>query len=175
MRYAYVHKNLRDLIFEKQVILGSHALTLVACFFPWFEAKPSYEADFWYNAFRGPGFMIGLFIFTISLVIVLLFLDRLFEKERVKIPFPENYLYFGAGAQQILLIVLMWSVLMATGDDYGDHAIRFGIFVAFVAQISGLVATFLNYQLEKQNQAKQFFQYPGEPNDKSDKKQHDKS
>lgn len=160
MRYAYVHKNLRQLSFEKKVILGSHALTLVACFTPWFEAKLTYEPDFLYNAFGGPGFLIGIFIFTISLIIVLLFTDRLLEKEVIKLPFSENYLYFGAGAQQILLIILMWSVLLATGDNYADHAIRFGIFIAFIAQISGLVATFLNYQLDQQHEAKRFFQHP---------------
>ena len=167
MRYAYVHKNLRQLSFEKKVILASHALTLLACFFPWFEADPTYERKFWFNAFDGPGFMIGIVIFTISLVIVLLFLDRLFEKEVIKLPFSENYLYFGAGAQQVLLIILMWSVLLATGNDYGDHAIRFGIFLAFIAQISGLVATFLNHQLDRQHEAKAFFQHP-EPTKKSE-------
>lgn len=160
MRYAYVHKNLRRLSFEKKVILGSHALTVLACFFPWFGAKPLYEPDFFYSAFSGPGFLIGYFIFTISLVIVLLFVDRLLEKEVIKLPFSENYLYFGAGAQQILLIILMWSVLLSTGDDYAKHAIRFGIFIAFIAQVSGLVATFLNYQLDRQHEAKQFFQHP---------------
>ncbi len=160
MRYAYVHKNLRQLSFEKKVILGSHALTLLACFFPWFGADPKYEPEFFFNAFSGPGFLIGYFIFTISLVIVLLFVDRLLEKEVIKLPFSENYLYFAAGAQQIILIILMWSVLLATGDNYSDHAIRFGIFVAFVSQVSGLVATFLNHQLDQQHQAKQFFQHP---------------
>lgn len=161
MRYAYVHKNLRQLSFEKKVIFGAHVLTLAACFTPWFEATPAYTEDFWFNAFSGPGFLIGIFIFTISLVVTCLFLDRLFERNVVKLPFPESYLYFGAGAQQILLIVLMWSVLLATGNDYGNHTIRFGIFVAFVAQIAGLVATFLDYQIQQQKQVKQFFQHPG--------------
>jgi len=172
MRYAYVHKNLRKLSFEKKVILGSHALTLAACFFPWFEAEPTYEPNFWFNAFSGPGILIGFVIFTISLVITLLFLDRLFEKEVVKLPFSENYLYAAAGTQQILLIILMWSVLLATGNDYGDHAIRFGIFVAFIAQVSGLVATFLNYQIDMQNQAKAFFQHP-DADVKADPKKND--
>ena len=160
MRYAFLHKNFRDLSFEKKVIFFSHLITLVVCFFPWFEANPAYEATFFYNAFQGAGFLIGTFIFSISLVIVLLFLDRLFEKEVIKFPFSENTLYFVAGAQQILLLILMWSVLISTGKDFGDHEIRFGIFVAFVAQVSGLVATFLNYQLEKQQEAKKFFNHP---------------
>lgn len=163
MKYAFLHKNLRTLSFEKKVIFFSHCITLVVCFFPWFEADPAYVKTFFYNAFQGAGFLIGIFIFLISLIIVLLFLDRLFEKEVVKLPFSENTLYFVAGAQQILLLVLMWSVLIATGKDFGDHEIRFGIFIAFVAQVAGLVATFLNYQLDKQHEAKNFFQHPTLP------------
>ncbi len=163
MKYAFLHKNFRELTFEKKVIFFSHFVTLVVCFFPWFEADPAYEATFFYNAFQGPGFLIGAFIFLISLIIVLLYLDRLFEKEVVKLPFSENTLYFAAGAQQVLLLVLIWSVLISTGKDFGDHEIRFGIFIAFIAQISGLVATFLNYQLDRQHEAKKFFQHPTLP------------
>ncbi len=171
MRYAYVHKNLRQLNFEKKVILAAHAITLIVCFFPWFEADPAYEPTFFYNAFQGPGFLIGTFIFVISLIITLLFLDRLFEKETVKLPFGENLLYFIAGVEQILLLILVWSVLVYTGKDFGDHEIRFGIFVAFVAQVSALVATFLNYQLDRQHEAKKFFQHPDQQ--KSSKSAHD--
>lgn len=160
MRYAFLHKNFRELNFEKKVILISHLLTMIFCFFPWFEADPAYDAKFTYNAFQGPGFLIGFFVFLISFVVALYFLDRLFESERVGLPMPENTLFFGASLQQLLLIVLAWSVLFATGKDFGDHAIRFGIFLSFVAQVAALVGTFLNMQLDRQRQAQSFFNHP---------------
>lgn len=163
MRYAYIHKNLRELNFESQVILGCHVLTMAACFMPWFAARPAYDDFFWYSSFRGPGFLMGIMIFLISLSVVILFLDRILERNVIKLPFNANYVYLFAGAQQIFLIVLMWSVLLATGNSYTEHTLRFGIFMAFTVQICGLVATFLNFQLEKQKEAKSFFQHPEAP------------
>jgi hypothetical protein len=163
MRYAYVHKNLRELNFEEQVIFGSHFLTLLACFAPWFAATPAFENLFWYSSFGGPGFLIGICIFVISLGISITFIDRLFEKNSIKLPFNLNYLYAAAGIQQIFLIILMWSVLLAIGSSYAEHTLRFGIFMAFALQVCGLVATFLNFQLEKQKEAQSFFQHPEPP------------
>ena len=130
---------------------------------PWFTATPSYEKLFWYSSFKGPGFLIGTFIFLISLVVVVTFLDKILERNIIKMPFSQNYFYLGTGLQQIFLIVLMWSVLLATGSNYAEHSLRFGIFMAFAAQICGLVATFLNFQLDKQKEAKAFFQHPEVP------------
>lgn len=160
MRYAFLHKNFRELNFEKRVIFVSHLLTLLFCFFPWFEGDGTYDPKITYMAVQGPGFLIGVFIFLISFVVVLYFLDRLFESERVELPISENTLFFCASLQQLLLIILAWSVLLVTARDFADHAIRFGIFLVFVTQVTALVATFLNFQLEKQNQARSFFQHP---------------
>lgn len=160
MRYAFLHKNFRELNFEKKVIVLSHLLTLVFCLFPWFEGDGTYDPKITYNAFQGPGFLIGVCIFLISFIIVLYFFDRLFESERVELPISENTLFFGASLQQLLLIILAWSVLIVASRDFADHAIRFGLFLVFVTQVTALVATFLNFQLEKQTQARSFFQHP---------------
>lgn len=167
MKYAFLHKNFRNLSFEKKAIVLSHFFTLVFCFFPWFSATPIYGEDFFYNAFKGPSFLIGFFIFIISFVIVMLFVDRLLEKKKVKLPFSESLLYGVAGIEQIVLLILAWSVLASTGIEYEGGAIRFGIFLTFIAQISGLVATFLFFQVESQKKAKGFFKHPNEE-DKSE-------
>ncbi len=166
MKYAFLHKNFRSLNFEKKVIFLAHLATLVFCFFPWFEANPTYSPPYFLNAFQGAGFLIGFLIFTISLIIFLLFLDRFFERELIKLPFSENTLYYVVGLEQILLITIMWSVLSVTGKDFADHSIRYGIFLVFVAQVSGLVATFLNHQLDKQHEALDFFAHPEKENHK---------
>jgi len=161
MRYAFLHKNFRELNFEKRVIFVCHLLTLAFCWFPWFEARlGDYSEPFDYHAFQGPGFLIGVFIFLISLFMIVYFLDRLFESERVQLPISENALFFGSSLLQILLIVLAWSVLFAIGKDYAEGSIRFGIFLVFVSQIAALVATFLNFQLGRQQQVRSFFRHP---------------
>lgn len=167
MKYAFLHKNFRNLSIEKKAIFLAHFATLVLCFFPWFSATPVYDEAFFYNAFGGPSFLIGFFIFMISFVIVILFFDRLLEKQKVQLPFSESMLYFVAGAEQMLLLVLSWSVLASTGMEYENHAIRFGLFLVFIAQVSGLVATFLFYQIEQQAKAKNFFKHPNGTDEKT--------
>lgn len=165
MKYAYIHKNFRNLSFEKKIIFLVHAFTLVFCFAPWFSATPVYTDAFFYNAFEGPSFLIGTLIFLISLTIFLLYIDRIFEKQKVTLSFSENILYFVTGSQQILLLILAWSVLMISGREFETHSIRFGIFVIFILQVAGLVATFLNYQIEQQKKAQAFFKHPNENKD----------
>ncbi len=161
-RYAFIHRNFRALSFEQKAIFLAHLVTLVACFFPWFNATPKYTDPFFYNAFKGPAFLIGYVIFCISLIIFLLFLDRLLDKRKIKLTFPENYLYGIGGLEQILLLILAWSVLLAVGNDYGDSEVRFGLFLALIAQIVALVATFLEWQQSKQQGVRDFFQLPEE-------------
>ncbi len=167
MKYAFLHKNFRNLSFEKKTIFLSHFLTIIFCFFPWFSATPIYGEDYFYNAFKGPSFLIGFFIFIISFIIVLLFVDRLLEKQKIKLPISESLLYGVAGIQQIILLILAWSVLVSMGIDKEGGTIRFGIFLVFIVQISGLVATFLFFQLESQKNVKSFFRHPNEK-DKSE-------
>lgn len=164
MKHAFIHRNFRNLSFEKKVIFMSHFLTLIFCFFPWFYADDNY-LEFHNNAFQGPIFLMGVFIFLISFVIVMLFIDRLLEKETIKLPFAEASLYFFAGAQQIFTLVLAWSVLEVVGRGFENHTISFGIFLVLIAQVSGLVATFLFAQLEAQKSARGFFNHPNEKND----------
>jgi len=164
MKTAFIHRNFRNLSFEKKVIFLAHLLTLIFCFFPWFYADDSY-LEFYNNAFQGPIFLMGIFIFLISFIIVMLFVDRLLEKETVKLPFPEETLYFFAGGQQIFILILAWSVLEVVGRTFENHSISFGIFLVLIAQVSGLVATFLFAQLEAQKKARGFFNHPNEKKD----------
>ena len=164
MKYAFIHRNFKALSFEKKTIFLAHFATLVVCFFPWFSADPVYAEPFFYNAFKGPGFLIGYVIFLISLVVFLLFVDRILDKRKISLSFPENYLYGIGGLEQILLLILAWSVLAATGNDFETSQVRFGLFAAIIFQIVGLVSTFLEMQQEKQQEARDFFQLPEKKN-----------
>lgn len=160
MKLAFLHKNLKHQSFEEKTILVGHLVTLGFCFFPWFAANPIYEEPFFYNAFSGPGFLIGTFIFVISLLIVLLFLDKLLEKKKVKLPVADYTVYIFASSQSVMLTFLAWSVLSVVRRDFDDADIRYGILFIFVAQVVALVAAILHRQVKKQAQAQSFFQHP---------------
>ena len=162
-KFAFVQKNFKNLSFEMRIIFLTHALTILFCFFPWISVEPLYESPYWNSGFFGPSGMIGLFIFLFSLSIVVLFADKILETKRITLPFPERHLFVAVGAQQLLLIVLAWSVLVSISRDFEVSEIRFGILLAFLAQILGLVAAQLQTQKDKKQKVMDFFQPPAHP------------
>ena len=170
MKYAFLVKNFNHLSFEEKTIFLAHLGTAVSCLFPWFSASPLYGESISYLAFFGPGFLIGFFIFLISMTVSLFFVDKILETKKFKSltrnlsNLQLNYLFVAAGVEQIVFLVLMWSVLLSVGNDFGESEIRFGIFMAFLAQVVGLTAAFLAIQNEKQKAAKSFFSHPERDN-----------
>ncbi len=159
-KFAFMRKNFRELSFEMRVIFLAHALTVLFCFFPWISVEPLYDSPYWNSGFFGPSGLIGLFIFLFSASVVVLVIDKLLETKRIKLPFPERYFYVGVGIEQVLLIVLAWSVLISISRDFEVSEIRFGIFIALLSQIIGLVAAYLQTQKDRKQQAMAFFQHP---------------
>jgi ABC-type uncharacterized transport system permease subunit len=159
-KYAFLQKNIRDLSFEKKVLLGTQILTMISCFAPWFSATRIYGEALFFNAFEGNSFLIGWLIFLMALGVTVFFFDRLLEKERIRLPFSENFLYFFAHGQQLLLVVLAWSVLASVGSSFEFYEIRFGLFLCLILQVVGLVSAYLNYQIGLQNKAENFFSHP---------------
>ena len=157
---AFLRKNFNTLSFEMRVIFLAHAATALFCFLPWISVEPLYESPYWNSGFFGPSGLIGLFIFLFSIAIVIMFLDKLLETKRVKLPFPEEYFFFGVGVEQMLLLVLAWSVLISVSRDFEVSELRFGIFVAILSQIVGLVATSLQMKKDKKQRVMDFFQPP---------------
>lgn len=160
MKYAYLNRNFKKLSFEERVIFLSHAATALFCFFPWISVEPLYDEPYWNSAFSGPGALIGAFIFGVSLLVALFFLDQIMETKRVNLPFASRYLFYGAGAEQLIFLVLSWSVLMSVTRDFESSEIRFGIFACLLAQVVGLVSAYLYAQAEQKKKAKSFFQHP---------------
>jgi len=155
-----MRKNFRTLSFEMRIIFVAHALTVLFCFLPWISVEPLYDAPYWNSGFFGPSGLIGLFIFLFSLSVVAVFLDKLWETRRIKLPFSEKQFFLGIGIEQVLLIVLAWSVLISISRDFEVSEVRFGIFVTLLSQVVGLVAAQLHAQKDKKQQAMAFFQHP---------------
>ncbi len=161
MKYAFLHKNFQALTFELRVIFLAHLANVILCFTPWFYAAPGYDEPFYNNAFQGVGFLIGTFIFLLSLSVVGLFVNRLCEYHKIKKWYiPESHFYFLVGLLQILLLILMWSVLFYVSREYEVSEIRFGFFATFLAQIAGLTAAGLNIKSEKKKNVQSFFHNP---------------
>ncbi len=160
MKYAFLNRNFKKLAFEERLIFGAHLATVIFCFFPWISVEPLYEDPYWNSAMAGSGALLGAFIFLLSLCVVLIFADKILEAKRIKIPFNENYLFFVAGVEQLIFLILAWSVLIASVREFENAELRFGLLLCFLVQIVGLVASYLlNQNLHKKN-TKDFFQHP---------------
>ena len=116
--------------------------------------------NFSYSAFSFFSFLIGSLIFLISLGVVLLFLDKLFDWNRIKLPIAERYVYLFASGEQIIFLILAWSVLFSETRSLSPVEIRFGIFVCFLVQVIGVVAAQLHYQNVQKRNARRFMQHP---------------
>jgi len=160
---AFVHRNFRTLSFEARVIFLANFATLVFCFFPWLSVSPNYGEKFFLNAFSGPGFLIGSLIFLISASVVAIFLDKICETKKIKLPFSEISVLSVATIQQLVFVVLAWSVLFSVGRSYENATIRFGLFAIFLGQITAAVAVYLQGKNEAQKTARSFLQHPNVP------------
>ncbi|MCF7917472.1 hypothetical protein K9L27_00470 [Candidatus Gracilibacteria bacterium] len=168
MKYAYLLRNFKKLSFEERVIFLSHAATILFCFFPWISIEPLYDDPYWNSAFSGAGALIGAFIFLTSLLVALFFVDKILETKRILISFPETYIFYATGIEQLIFLILSWSVLISVTRDFESSEIRFGIFACFLVQIAGLSATYLLAQNNQQKKAREFFHHPESPRGEKD-------
>jgi len=160
MKYAFLARNFNNLSFEQRVVFLAHAGTALFCFFPWLSIEPLYDEPYWHSAFGGPGALVGTFVFLLSLGVTLFFADKLFESKRISLPWSENSFFMVAGIEQMIFLVLAWSVLLSGASDFESSEIRFGISAAFLAQAAGIVATYLQIQKDKARAARGFFELP---------------
>ncbi|MCF7846503.1 MAG: hypothetical protein K9M51_00235 [Candidatus Gracilibacteria bacterium] len=162
-RFAFVQKNFRALSFESRMLLGTHAGTLLFCFFPWIGVQPLYGEPYFHSAFEGHTWLMGTFIFLISLAVVGLFLDELLEKHWFRWKVSKNKLFFVAGVQEIILLISIWSVLNVESRGFENAQIRFGFLLCVLLQVVGLVAVYLRARQAKKEQVVSFFQNAAHP------------
>lgn len=154
---AFLFRNFRNLDFEEKAIVLSNATTLVFCFFPWMSTTPLYGNSEFYSAFSGPTQIMGIAIFLLSAINISLFIDKIWQIKLWKSPLPENVVIGFLSLQQIVLIISVWSVLLAFGKNFEDTEIRFGISIALFSQIISLTANTLLTQKHKKKNVQDFF------------------
>lgn len=169
MKLAFLHKNFSSLSLEHKVICLVHGATLLLAFFPWYSETPAYGDALWRTAFQGPSFLIGTSIFLLSLLVIIYFVDILWERKKFNIRLPIDPIFLAIGAQQLLLIVLAWSVLEHTASQSYSAEIRFGVFLVFLLQFAGLISSILSIKGNRKQQVRTFFQHP-ESNPSQEKK-----
>lgn len=158
--FAFLAKNLRELNFEDQVILGANIGTAIACFFPWASLEPLYGPTHFMNAFSGASWLIGTIVFCLALFSVSLFWDDLFETRALSFRVPRRTLLGAASIQSLFLQLCAGSVLNSVGTEYAQVDFRFGLAACLLLQIVTIVAVWLRTRESKKEAVKDFFQLP---------------
>lgn len=172
MKYAFLQNNILRLPQEHKAILAANLATAIFCFLPWYSESPSYDIPDWTNAFGGNSFLIGWVIFLLSITVLVYFHDILWERKKIKLPFEIHWLFLGISIQQLVLIILAWSVLYSFGSIDYEAGPTFSILLAFFAQFASAVSAFLLIKGHKKNVVKDFFDLP-KPTSRGKKKEAD--
>ena len=166
MRLAFVHKNFRELNFEERAIFVLSFTTLISSYFPWFS-YPGNDGHVFQNIFQGETFLLGILIFLSSLVIFLFFLGKIFElkiykKLRKAINKDQFFLektLLVLAIQQLVLIILLWSIKISLIEFYPYAIFRFGISLAFVSQLANVLICSLLLKKNQQINIKKIFNH----------------
>lgn len=159
-QFAFIAKNIRQLRFEDQVILGASAGTAIACFLPWASLNPLYGPVTFINAFSGASWLIGSLVFCLALFSIMLFVNDIFETHTFSFRIPQKTLLGAASIQSLLLQLCAGSVLRSVGTEHAQVDFRFGIAACLSLQLVALVAIWLRTRASKQEEVKEFFQLP---------------
>jgi len=161
MKYAFLVKNFHSLSFEQKIIFIANFLTSLFCFFPWISYSPilGYGESFCHNAFFGTGFLVGTLIFGLSFSVFGIFLDKILQTKKIKLPVKENNYLIFATIELLIFLIIAWSILIFLGNELEEAEIRFGIFGCFFSQVISAVALFLQVKKEKKQNAKNQFMH----------------
>lgn len=157
-KYAFLQRNFRNLNFERKIIVIANGVVLFGCLAPWIAIMPVYGEVTNFSAFSGPTKVMGGIIFFISIFILALFAEKMWDKEWFKwIKIEENVLLGFASLQQVILTICVWSVLLSFGQGFENSEIRFGIFICLFAGFASLLATYLDGLNLKKQKVVDFF------------------
>jgi len=157
---------------EDQGIIIAYTITAIACFFPWIEIEP-YDFSiprYWISAFSGHTLLMGWTVFLMAIAGIYYFINQLEGKKKITLPTKEEWIFLGASAQSVLLLIFIISIWNFSKQDIGNIEIRFGIFVCLFAQATAGMFAFLKTQNEKMNTVKNFFHQEDHHKEPTEKK-----
>ncbi|PID70727.1 hypothetical protein CSB37_01425 [bacterium DOLZORAL124_38_8] len=154
----FLRKNFRNMRFEEQIIFLAQLVTLLGCFLPWVSVKPTvFGQPYYYTAFSGTTSVLGFFVFFMSSIVTVFFLEKIWQKKWIKIPIKTQTILHSANIQSLILLVSAWSVFMQIEKATSVVSTSFGWFLCFFAQIATIVAHFLATQNYKKQTVEDFF------------------
>lgn len=144
-------------LYYKLTGMGS-IIALLAVFLPWisYDTKGS-------NGLQGLTYLIGYVILFLSLVTLIFFLFRLFDKKHPKIPCKEHTLYMIAGGEIMLLSMIAFSIYSSLFFFTSKYSIELGVSISTIGGLLVLMGGYLAWKEERQDNVKKTFIHMPEP------------
>ncbi len=155
--WAFVQRHARQLSFDQRVHLGALVFSLLALVLPWVRTDVmGYDLSY-QTVFTEVTWLIGAVLALISLFGLAVYLDQLFDWQRMKLPLSFYVLAQGLHAQGFILTLIAWSVLAGVNANAETFIIRYGLFGTAIAHLVGGVASFLAERSRQRLSTKAFF------------------
>lgn len=168
MKNLYVSnliKNVKRSSNEEKGVILAHGLILFLILTPWVQITRQ-GAVFDIHMFHAENpaiYLLGL-VSMISLLTLLMFIDRFTGLQKIKLQVPSSYLFLVGSIQQFILALLTLSVLLLWGKPFGETSIKIWFWISFIVIIGGALAAFLEIQRGKKEKAQSFFKNPSSQN-----------
>ncbi len=138
-------------------------VSLIGVFLPWF----SYGSKA-FNGLQDTTFLIGYIIFTLSLLMVLVFVIRALDKKFPKMPMKEYTLAMVSGFQVLLLSIVAFSLYTKGSLYFSETEIGMGLTPTAIGGILVFIGGYLSWKLEREETVKKTFMHMPEQENSKD-------
>lgn len=149
---------LRHLEIEEKILNAGALLAVISVFLPWFGGEWFGEPEVW----TGFGFytsFVGLMIFLAHAFVLSLTVLPLLGYSLVRSGL-RDLLRFIIGAETVLLLVVVLSILTNISFDFSQVEVRFGVYLTLVGSIIVTLYAFLRMQQQRKREVHELFHHP---------------
>ena len=150
-------RGLRHLEIEEKILNAGALLTVLGVFMPWFGGEWFGEPEVW----TGFGFytsFVGLMIFLAHVFVLSLTVLPLLGYALVRASL-RDFLRFIIGAECVLLLVVVLSILTNISFDFSQVEVRFGVYLTLVGSIIVTLYAFLRMQQQRKREVHELFHH----------------
>ncbi len=151
---------LKKLSLEERILNGSTLIALIGVFLPWLSGewlggeRMTYSGLGFYTSFLGWGVLI-MTLASLAFTASPLLGGPTLLRRRIREP-----LRFFLAIQSTMLILASLSVLTQVTFEFSRMEVRFGLYVALIGSLVGVLYSFLLFQEQRREGPQEVFQHP---------------
>lgn len=130
---------LKQLAFNKKLVLIGSALVIIGVFLPWYQDIDRFRIGDTFLGITGPLYLAGFLVLLAGVASFGLIMLKLLEKPQPKLPLKEGHFYISVSALSVFLLIISASVYFHPkfGVNLTDKSVGIGMILDFIG--SGIV------------------------------------